>query len=53
MALDAHTSPIADVSFSHDQKYLISSGSQDQMIVQWRFAYFNEEGSATICRMRE
>lgn len=42
MALDLHTSSIADLSLSHDQKHLVSSGSEDQMIVQWRFAYFNE-----------
>ena len=53
VALDAHTSPIADLSFSQDQKQLVSSGAQDEMIVVWRCAYFSEAGSATICRMRE
>jgi ABC-type iron transport system FetAB ATPase subunit len=53
VALDAHTSPIADVSYTHDQKCLFSSGSEDEMIIQWRFRYYNEEGSATICRMKE
>lgn len=53
MSLDAHTSPIADISYTRDQKYLFSSGAEDEMIIQWRFRYFNEEGSATISRMRE
>jgi hypothetical protein len=53
VALDAHTSPIADLSYTHDQKHLFSCGSEDEMIIQWRFRYFNEEGSATISKMRE
>lgn len=53
LTLDAHTSPIADFSYTANQKYLYSSGSRDEMIVEWRIAYFNEEKSATKYRMRD
>lgn len=53
MALELHTSAVADLSLSQDQKHLLSSGSADQMVVQWRLAYFCEEGSARVSRMRE
>jgi WD40 repeat protein len=40
--LDAHIFSVADVSYSHDQKYLFSCGKNDGMIISWRMRYYNE-----------
>ncbi len=36
MTLKAHTSIIADISLTDDQRVLFTSGSSDGMIVEWR-----------------
>lgn len=46
LVLDVHIAPISDVIATEDQKQLISSGSSDGLIIEWRIRNYAEKGSS-------
>ena len=36
ITLHGHTSTVGDLALSSDQRYILSGGSKDKMLMQWR-----------------